>query len=422
MDKIYTSAIIGCGSRGWLFGLRMRELPEKYKVVAVCDIDDTVRENVKKEWNLSDDSVFADENDFFKEKRADVLVIATQDRDHVRMCIRAMELGYDILMEKPISPVREEIDALLAANKKYNRKIVVCHVLRYAPAYIKIREVINSGDIGNLVHIENIEQVDYWHHAHSFVRGNWRNEGLSSPMIMQKSCHDFDMLQYLIGSRCKTVYSTGRTAFFKKQNQPEGAADRCKDCKFIKTCPYSAERIYIERWKAENCPQWEWPYNVVSLKMPNTEDNIRTAYEKGQYGRCVFACDNDVVDNQQVVMTFENGVIACHTMSAFTDRMGRRMKIHGTLGEIELLEDIDTLNIYRFGKEKESIRVSSLRKDTDSMAHGGGDSRIVKTFYDVLEDKSQGSTTLEKSVESHLMAFAAEKSRHTDTIVKVHEK
>lgn len=421
MNKIYTVAIIGCGSRGWLFGLRMRELSEKYKLAAVCDINGTVRKNAKKEWNLSGDSVFADENIFFEKKRADILVIATQDRDHVRMCIKAIELGYDILMEKPISPVKEEINALLDANKKYNRNIMVCHVLRYAPAFIKVKEVIDSGDIGDLVHIENLEQVDYWHYAHSFVRGNWRNEELSSPMIMQKSCHDFDMLQYLIGSRCDTIYSVGRTAYFKKENQPENASDRCKDCKLIKTCPYSAERIYIERWKVENSPQWEWPYNVVSLKMPNTEDNIRAAYENGQYGRCVFDCDNNVVDNQQVFMTFENGVTACHIMSAFTDRMGRRMTVHGTLGEIELLEDADTLTIYRFGKKKEVIKVSELRNDADSMAHGGGDSRIVKTFYDVIEGKSQGSTMLEKSVESHLMAFAAEKSRYTENIVKVHE-
>ena len=421
MSKIYTSAIIGCGSRGWLFGCRMMELPDKYKVVAVCDIDATVRKNAKNEYKLNDENLYADENEFFKEKRADVLVIATQDRDHVRMCIKAMELGYDILMEKPISPFADEINALLDANKKYNRKVVVCHVLRYAPAYIKIKELIDSGELGQLIHIENTEQVHYWHQAHSFVRGNWRNEDLSSPMIMQKCCHDFDMLQYLVSSKCDTIYSVGRTAYFKKENQPKDASDRCQDCKYKLECPYSAERIYVERWKKQNSPEFEWPYNVVCTEIPNTEDNIRAAYENGQYGRCVFACDNNVVDNQQVLMTFDNGVTASHTMSAFTGRMGRRMVIHCTLGEIELAEDADTLTIYRFGKQKEVIKVSSLRKETDGMGHGGGDTRLVKTLYDIIENGKEASTTLEKSVESHLMAFAAEKSRHTGTIVKVHE-
>ena len=421
MNKIYNAAIIGCGSRGWKFGCIMMEQSDKFKVVSVCDIDKTIRENAKKEYNLSDDNIFVDENEFFKEKRADVLVIATQDRDHVRMCIKAMELGYDILMEKPISPFLNEINALLDANKKYNRKVVVCHVLRYAPAYIKMKNVLESGELGQLIHIENTEQVDYWHQAHSFVRGNWRNEDLSSPMIMQKCCHDFDMLQYLVDSKCDTVYSVGRTAYFKKENQPKDASDRCQDCKYKLECPYSAERIYVERWKKQNSPEFEWPYNVVCTEIPNTEDNIRAAYENGQYGRCVFACDNNVVDNQQVLMTFDNGVTASHTMSAFTDRMGRRMTLHCTLGEIELAEDADTLTIYRFGKEKEIIKVSSLRKETDGMGHGGGDDAIVRTLYDIVHSGKEASTTLEKSVESHLMAFAAEKSRHTATIVKVHE-
>ncbi len=421
MSKIYTAAIIGCGSRGWKFGCIMMGQSDKFKVVSVCDIDGIIRENAKNEYKLSDDNIFADEKDFFKVKRADVLVIATQDRDHVRMCIKAMELGYDILMEKPISPLKNEIEQLLDANIKYNRKVVVCHVLRYAPAYIKMKSVLESSELGSLIHIENTEQVDYWHQAHSFVRGNWRNEDISSPMIMQKCCHDFDMLQYLVNSKCDTLYSVGRTAYFKKENQPKDAADRCKDCKYKFECPYSAERIYIERWKKRDCPEFDWPYNVVCTEIPNTEDKLRTAYENGQYGRCVFVCDNNVVDNQQVLMTFENGVTASHTMSAFTDRMGRRMVLHCTLGEIELLEDADTLTIYRFGKEKEIIKVSSLRKEADGMGHGGGDDAIVRTLYDIVHNGKEASTTLEKSIESHLMAFAAEKSRHTNKIVKVHE-
>ncbi len=420
MGKIYTSAIIGCGSRGWVFGTNMANLPNKFKVVSVCDIDKTARENSKKEWNISEENLFDDEKEFFKKKRADVLAIATQDRDHVRMCIRAMELGYDILMEKPISPFAEEIEALLEANKKHNRKIVICHVLRYAPAYIKIKELLDSGEIGRLIHIENTEQVDYWHQAHSFVRGNWRNEQTSSPMIMQKCCHDFDMLQYLANSKCDTIYSVGRTAYFKKENKPEGAADRCRDCLYKTECPYSAERIYIERWKSKGSPEFRWPFNVVCNEIPNTEDNIRRAYENGQYGRCVFECDNNVVDNQQALMTFENGITASHTMSAFTDKMGRRMVLHGTLGEIELIEDLETLTLFRFGKEKLVIAISDLIKEVDSMGHGGGDSRLINTLYDIIDGGAEASTTLEKSVESHLMAFAAERSRHSGQVVKVH--
>ncbi len=421
MNKLYTSAIIGCGSRGWVYGTNMEKLSDKFKIVAACDIDKTALLNAKSAWRLGDEDLFEDETEFLKKKRADVLVIATQDRDHVRMCIRAMELGYDILMEKPISPSKEEIDHLLEANKKYKSKIVICHVLRYAPAYLKIKELLDAGEIGELIHIENIEQVGYWHQAHSFVRGNWRDENTTSPMIMQKCCHDFDMLAYFANSKCDTLYSVGRRSYFKAESKPAGASERCSDCKYKTDCPYSAERIYIERWKKKGSPEFDWPYNVVCNEIPNTETNIRAAYEAGQYGRCVFACDNNVVDNQQVIMTFENGITVSHTMSAFTDKTGRRMTLHGTLGEIMLTEDKKTITVSRFGKEDEVISILDLVKELDGMGHGGGDTRLINALYDIIENGTEASTTLEKSVESHLMAFAAEKSRRTGNIVKVHD-
>lgn len=422
MSKIYTVAVIGCGSRGWVYGTEMYNKPDKYKMVAICDVNKVRRDNAQKKWNIADENVFDNEIDFFKEKRADVLILATQDRDHVRMCVRAMELGYDILLEKPISPVYDELIQLLDANKKYNRKVVVCHVLRYAPAFVKIKQLLEEGAIGKLIRIESLEQVDYWHQAHSFVRGNWRNDQETSPMIMQKCCHDLDLLQYYVGAKCSTVYSTGDLAFFNRENQPEGASDRCETCKFINTCPYSAERLYIENWKKQDCPEWGWPFNVVCSTLPNTEDGLRKAYQSSQYGRCVFACDNNVVDNQSVDMVFENGVKVTLTMTAFTDRMGRNMRFHGSLGEIELAEDAGTLTVYRFGEEKVVYKTSELvENEKDEFNHGGGDAKLCDSLYAVIHDGAVAGTSLESSVESHLIALAAEKSRKEGIIVKVHE-
>ena len=422
MSKIYTVAVIGCGSRGWVYGTEMYNKPDKYKMVAICDVNKARRDNAQKKWNIADENVFDNEIDFFNEKRADVLILATQDMDHVRMCVRAMELGYDILLEKPISPIYDELIQLLEANKKYNRKVVVCHVLRYAPAFVKIKQLLEEGAIGKLIRIESLEQVDYWHQAHSFVRGNWRNDQETSPMIMQKCCHDLDLLQYYVGARCSTVYSTGDLAFFNRENQPEGASDRCETCKFINTCPYSAERLYIENWKKQDCPEWGWPFNVVCSTLPNTEDGLRKAYQSSQYGRCVFACDNNVVDNQSVDMVFENGVKVTLTMTAFTDRMGRNMRFHGSLGEIELAEDAGTLTVYRFGEEKVVYKTSELvENEKDEFNHGGGDAKLCDSLYAVIHDGAVAGTSLESSVESHLIALAAEKSRKEGIIVKVHE-
>ena len=419
--KKFTIAVIGCGSRGCVYGNCMYNRKEKFEVACVCDNDQIKLNNVQKMWKLSSDQLFIDEQEFFKKKRADVLVIATQDRDHVRMCSRALELGYNVLLEKPISPIKDELYTLLDTQEKYGGEVVVCHVLRYAPAFLKIKEILNSGIIGKLIRIESIEQVSYWHQAHSFVRGNWRNDQETSPMIMQKCCHDFDLMQYYVGEKCDTVYSVGDLKFFNKSNQPEGAADRCAECKYINDCPYSAEKLYIDRWKAEGKPEFGWPYNVVDSTMPNAEESIRKAYTNGQYGRCVFACDNNVVDNQSVEMRFKNGVNVTLIMTAFTEKMGRKMTFHGSLGEIIFDDSAKTLSVCRFGKDKKEYSVEELVKDTDGLGHGGGDARLVDDFYNIIANGVASGTNLVRSVESHLIALAAEESRKTGTIVTVHK-
>lgn len=423
MGKIYTVAILGCGSRGCgAYGRLMLQMPEQYKIVSLCDIISERVFRFAEKAGVSRDDLFFDAAEFLKEKRADVLVIATQDRDHVRMCTRALELGYDVLLEKPISPVREELYALLNAKEKYGGLVAVCHVLRFAPGYVKLKELLDSGEIGRLVRIESIEQVGYWHQAHSFVRGNWRCESETSPMIMQKCCHDLDLLQYYVDAKCEIVYSDGGLVFFKKENQPSGAADRCAECRLINTCPYSAERLYVERWKNAGYPEDRWPYNVISRDLPLTEKKLRRAYTEGPYGRCVFACDNDVTDHQSVSMRFANGVTATLTMTAFTADTGRIMTFHGTLGEIKF-DDAGDLTLSVFGQAKRTWHVKELTEKStgDSLGHGGGDLMLVRDFYDMLEGKIKVGTSLEASIESHLMALAAEDSRKTGRVVRVHD-
>ena len=419
--KQYKVAILGCGSRGVdVYGAKMLSMPDQFKIVSVCDKNKKRCEYLKQYLHLPDDAVFYDEEEFFREKRADILVIATLDRDHVRQCVRALELEYGILLEKPIGVNKTEIERLLEAKKKYRGKILVCYVLRYAPAFQKIKELLDAGTIGRLICLEALEQVAYWHQAHSFVRGNWRNEDETCSMIMQKCCHDLDIIHYYVNSPCKTVYSTGDLSFFNKKNQPTDAADRCADCKLKNSCPYSAENIYIGRWLAENKPENVWPFNIVDSHVPLTEESIRNAYTNNQYGRCVFACDNNVVDNQFVNMVFENGVKANLTMTAFTNWLGRKMVLHGTAGEIELNENQRTIRVAVFGKEEEFIDLDRL-VENDFFQHGGGDNNILKELYAMMEDSADKANSLEDSAESHFMAIAAEKSRKSHAVVAVHD-
>ncbi len=427
MNKVYTVAILGCGSRGaFAYGRLMHEWKDKYKIVSLCDIDEGQLQRIGEQFLVSNENRFATEESFFKEKRADVLVIGTQDRDHVRQAIRALELGYDLLLEKPISPVKEELYELLEAQKKYQRTILVCHVLRYAPAYMKIKEILQSGAIGRLIRMEALEQVRYAHQAHSFVRGNWRKEEDTSPMIMQKCCHDLDLIQYYVGAPCDKVYSNGELSYFKPENQPKGAADRCKDCAYKTTCPYSAELEYVQAWIDDNKP-YGWPYNVVDPKhVPYMEETLRKAYEEGPYGQCVFKCDNNVVDNQMVDMTFANGVRATLTMTAFTGKGGRIYTFHGTHGEIKLDESNGYLQVLKYtgllNPEITEYKIRDLvaEKIDDTFGHGGGDYLMLAELYEVLEGNSNPETTIERSVESHLIALAAEEARRSGKTVSVH--
>ena len=421
MKKVFTVSILGAGSRGAeAYGRIMMSQNDRYKIVSICDISKVKVDKYQKLFNLDKNNCFTDENEFFKERRSDCLVLATMDEDHVRQCIKAFELGYDVLLEKPISPKIDELYALLESQKKHNNKALVCHVLRYAPLFTKIKELLDKKVCGDLVMIDSIEQVCFWHQAHSFVRGNWRNSDETSPMILQKCCHDLDLLQYYANSKCDTISSIGSLRFFKKENQPEGAADRCTKCKYVDTCTYSAKRFYIGEWKKIGSVENGWPYNVITTKVPLTEESLYEAIDKGPYGRCVFACDNNVVDNQIVMMRFKNGVNANLRMTAFTPEGGRIMKFYCTNGEIDLLDAKEKIVVTKFYEEPEIIDLNLLL-DEGGHNHGGGDAGIIDSFYKLLCGENMSGTSLENSVESHLMALKAEESRlENGKLLKVH--
>ncbi len=410
--KIYSVAIIGVGSRGAdVYGSLINKLNDSFRIVSLCDKKTERLERFGEIFGVEKENRFTDDNEFFAKKRADVIIIATLDNDHVRHTLKALGLGYDILVEKPLTGNREDCEKLLAAQKKYGGKVLVCHVLRYAPAFLKAAELINNGTIGKLVAIDALERVAYWHQAHSYVRGNWRNNAVAMPMILAKCCHDLDLIQYYANSKCETVSSVGDLAYFKPENAPEGAADRCLDCKYCDSCPYSAKRIYIDDPKKNGgIPSDSWPTNVL-CPAPVTEEKLLSALKDGPYGRCVFRCDNDVVDHQITLMTFENGVKASLTMTAFTHGGGRRINFHGTLGEIILDEEKNELSVRPFGKEIENINTNSLLVADKGFAHGGGDYGLISTLYDAVSGKGDERTSLSASIESHLMGIAAEESR-----------
>ena len=413
-------SIIGVGARGGeAYGKYINECKEKYNIVALCDLNPGKLEKYSKEFGVEKENCFLSEEEFFEKKRSDVLVIATLDQDHVRVALKAIKLGYAILLEKPVSDRVDELLMLQETAKEYGATIIVCHVLRYTVAIRKIKELLDANKIGEMVSFDSLEQVAYWHYAHSYVRGNWRSSENATPMIMAKCCHDLDLMQYFAGSKCESLTSVGSLKYFKKENKPEGATEKCLQCPYKDTCAYSAKRIYVDAWNANGKPQ-AWPYTVLTDKEV-TEAELMDKLATTRYGECVFNGYNDVVDHQFVTANFENGVTANLNMMAFTQGGGRIMRFFGTEGEILYDEAADHITLKKFGGGNEVYKISQLTNDLSG--HGGGDHRMIDAMYEVLNGNAQGAdTSLERSIESHLMAIAAEQSRLSGgERVKIHK-
>lgn len=406
--KQYSVAIVGLGGRGLDTYAKYAKLhPERMKIVAVADILPEKVEAARKMYDVPKAGCFASADELLAAgKLADVIIIATQDREHKEYTLRALDLGYDILLEKPVSVFASDCIEIRDAAQKAGRLVTVCHVLRYTPFFRKIKEEIRSGVIGKPMTVSALENVGYWHQAHSFVRGNWRNDQIESPMILQKCCHDFDILAWLLDKRCLSVSSVGALSYFTPENAPEGSAARCTDCK-VKDCPYDAAKIYFDSEIGYNRGNREWPCNI--LVADPTEKTLAEAVRTGPYGRCVFACDNNVVDHQIVNMQFEDGVTASLTMTGFTAYNTRQLKVMGTRGEIVADQGKNLVTVTPFGKESTVYDIAALAEDLSG--HGGGDNRMLTEMFEALDCGGDVSSSIAGSIASHLAALAAEQSR-----------
>lgn len=411
MKKPITFAIAGFGGRGSTYANMQNIFPEKVKVVAVADIVPAKVEKAKNLYNIPDENCFESVEQMLQnDKLADVICICTMDRDHVKPAVIALEKGYHIVLEKPISPELDECAQMLEAAEKSDRKIIVCHVLRYTAFYNRLRDIIFSGGIGEVINVNANENVAYWHQAHSFVRGNWGNSKKSSPMILQKSCHDMDVLLWITGKTCKSVSSFGSTKVFNSDNAPEGCTAYCMGgCKEKENCLYDAEKIYVTSEKTGIMHKTTFMSEVLATNA--TVDKVYEAIKTGPYGRCVYHCDNDVVDHQVTNMLMTDGSTINFTMCAFTENCYRYIHIMGTKGELrgDMMTNIITYT--EFGKEPVVI---DINLGADLNGHGGGDSAMIDDFTDMLIDETEGNektTSISRSMESHFVALAAEESR-----------
>jgi len=401
--KAIKAIVVGAGSRGWgaysSYGLKY---PDELQVVGVAEPIPYRRERMAKAFNIPEEHQFVTwEHVFDLPKFADAIIVTTPDDLHYGPAMAGLELGYDLLLEKVIAQTWEQCNDILKLTEEKGAIVAVCHVLRYSPYFRKMKELLDSGAIGQVVSVQHLEPVERIHMSHSFVRGNWGNSKKSNPMILSKSCHDTDILRWLINKPSNKVSSFGSLSLFREAMAPEGSTDRCTGgCAVEKDCPYSAIRLYKEQrgWLAH-----------LNLEEVNDETILREL-KNGPYGRCVYRCDNDVVDHQVCNFEFADGITAAFSMEALTSYAGRRTRIFGTEGD--LFGDEKTLTVTNSISGKQEIW-DSKKAVKGASGHGGGDHGLVHDFVRAVDakDASLLTSTIQVSMDSHLMGFQAEASR-----------
>ena len=412
--------LIGAGGRGTTYVSEGQKHCPEMELVAVADPNPVRRNYIQEKFGLPDECCYeSGEAILSLPKMADVAIIATQDKDHCADALRAIEKGYHLLLEKPIAPTPEECVAIEEAANAKGVKVLVCHVLRYTPFFTTIKRIIDEGKIGKVKNVVHVEAVGDLHYSHSYVRGDWHNTAESSPMILAKSCHDIDIIQWLVGEKCTKVQSFGSLTYFCADNRPEGAPEFCVDgCPHEERCPYSAIKLYRHRQVA-----W-FARHATKIHNP-TEADIEKLIRETNYGKCVFGCcGNDVVDQQVVNMEFESGATASFTMSAF-NAGGRRIRIMGTEGELEGRMGNDQITVFNFITRKtEQISIKdSVADESIEGGHGGGDAGIVRALCQIMLGTYTGCAyaDITTSVDNHLYTFAAERSRLTEAVVDMKE-
>jgi len=412
LERPITAIVAGAGNRGNVYSSYTLKWPAELKIVGVAEPIPFRRDRFVKKYDIDPRYVFNTWEDIFKvPKFADALIITTPDRLHYGPAMSGLKMGYDLLLEKAIAQSWGQCTDILRLAEAQKRIVAICHELRYAPFFMKIKDVIDSGALGRLISIQWIEPVEHIHMSHSFVRGNWRNTAESNPMLLSKSCHDLDLLSWYVGKPCTRVGSFGSLSWFRKENAPAGSTVRCTDgCAVEASCCYSALKIYT--------PASGWTH---VLDLPEPGDKKAAILERlntGPYGRCVYRCDNDVVDHQVVNLEFAGGVTASFSMEAHTSYGGRRMRIMGSEGD--LVGDENDLFISNF-KSGATARWNVNEHADLSSGHGGGDFALLAAFIQAVSQQNPSllSTTIASAMESHWIGFKAEEARAKGEVVDV---
>ena len=395
-----TFSVVGLGGRASAYLSALQELyPNEHQVVAVADPDPAKQARARNDYGLQDNQIFDTDLDLMEQPRlSDVAIVATQDKLHLRDIRGLLAKGYDLILEKPVATTLEELQEIAAVSKSFpDQMVAVCHVLRHTVFFGEIRRILESGRFGPVVSIQHNENIGYYHFAHSYVRGPWNNSETSGPLTLTKSCHDMDILLYLLeNTHCQQISSYGALSIFNRDHyDPATMAPMCVDCPQNESCAFSAPKLYSSG-KIKSV--------VFDL---SSVDKVRKNLGTSPYGRCVYHCDNNVVDHQSTAIQFDNGVTATFSLSAFSAKVNRSLKIMCQFGEIRAIEKPYLIETTDFRTDETTVTELAIH----DRGHGGGDKAFVKDFMESYLHGVPFNSTLEHAIESHAMALLAEESR-----------
>lgn len=416
--KPVTAIILGAGHRAMTYADYSLTHPDDLKIVGVAEPDEYRRKMVRERFGFPENQCFASVEELVKvPKFADVVINGTMDEIHVETSIPVLEKGYDMLLEKPFAVNEEELNQLVEVVKRNKNKVMICHVLRYNPVYLNIKKSIAGGEIGQIINIQTVEDVSYHHLSTSYVRGKWANsEKCHTSMLLAKCCHDLDLMMWMMGDdKPVSVSSVGSKFHFKPENTPENAGTRCLvDCPRVDYCDFSAKRLYLDHPDSWEVYVWR---DLEDIENP-TDEQRRKLLAESEYGRCMFKCDNDVVDHQSVLINFESGATGTHNLTGGAAESLRTIRIIGTKGEIygELenkFVKIKTINPEP-GKYFDERYVDLTHTPDDG--HGGADTALTADFIKFIRDDnpSISCTSIYNSIAGHKVIFLADKSRENN--------
>jgi len=417
-DQPLTAITLGAGNRGTVYGDYSAEYPGDLDIVGVAEPIQERNDLHAKTHDISDENRFVTwEHVMERPKFADMVIISMPDDLHHEPCIQAMRLGYDVLLEKPMAQSEAECREILKVQQETGKVVGIAHVLRYAPYFIDMRDVVRSGKLGKIVNMQHMEPIEWRHMMHSYVRGNWHDSAVTTPIILAKSCHDLDIMRWIMDEPCDKIAGFGDLSFYTRENAPEGSGDRCLDCPVEESCAYSAKKMYLRDKERIYAIMPVVPYDDPETLNELILHSLKTT----NYGRCAFKMENDQPEHLACAMEFRSGATATFNMDGFTSYHGRRTRLMGTKGD--LVGDGDKFTYTDYATRESftwDISITDVKGYEDS-GHGGGDYRFVSDLLNAVyhRDETLLTSTVAASVESHVMGFRIEKSRKGGGVQRV---